>query len=70
MKGNCFLYDIRFHSVNFPPNGPVMQRKILGWEPSTESLYVRDGVLRGDVARALLVEGGGRYGCDFKTTHK
>ena len=70
MKGNCFLYDIRFHGVNFPANGPAMQKKVRGWEPSTESMFVRDGVLKGDATRALLVEGGGRYRCDFKTTYK
>ena len=70
MKGNCFFYDIVFHGVNFPANGPVMQKKTLGWEPSTESMFVRDGVLKADAARALLVEGGGRYRCDFKTTYK
>ena len=70
MKGNCFFYDIRFHGVNFPASGPVMQRKTVRWEPSTERMYVRDGVLKGDVAMALLVEGGGHYGCDFKTIYK
>ena len=70
MTGNCFFYDIVFHGVNFPANGPVMQKKTLGWEPSTERMYVRDGVLKGDVAMALLVKGGDRYGCDFKTTYK
>ena len=69
-KDDCFFYDIRFHGVNFPANGPVMQKKILRWEPSTEKMYVRDGMLKGDVAMALEVEGGGHYRCDFKTTYK
>nr|AAO61600.1 green fluorescent protein [Montastraea cavernosa] len=72
MKGvdDCFVYKIRFDGVNFPANGPVMQRKTLKWEPSTEIMYVRDGVLKGDVNMALLLEGGGHYRCDFKTTYK
>nr|BBA16891.1 AG-Venus [synthetic construct] len=70
MRGDCFFYDIRFDGVNFPPNGPVMQKKTLKWEPSTEKMYVRDGVLKGDVNMALLLEGGGHYRCDFKTTYK
>jgi len=61
MQGDYFIYDIRFHGVNFPANGPVMQKKMLRWEPSTEKMYVRDGMLKGDVAMALEVEGGGHY---------
>ena len=67
---NCFVYEIRFDGVNFPSNGPVMQKKTVKWEPSTEKMYVRDGVLKGDVNMALLLEGGGHYRCDFKTTYK
>ena len=67
---NCFVYEIRFDCVNFPANGPVMQKKTVKWEPSTEKMYVRDGVLKGDVNMALLLEGGGHYRCDFKTTYK
>ena len=67
---NCFVYEIRFDGVNFPSNGPVMQRKTVKWEPSTEKMYVRDGVLKGDVNMALLLQGGGHYRCDFKTTYK
>nr|AAV66380.1 'pre-Red ancestor' ancestral fluorescent protein variant H05 [synthetic construct] len=70
MEGDCFIYKIRFDGVNFPPNGPVMQKKTLKWEPSTEKMYVRDGVLKGDINMALLLEGGGHYRCDFKTTYK
>nr|AAV66368.1 'ALL-ancestor' ancestral fluorescent protein variant B08 [synthetic construct] len=70
LEGDCFFYEIRFDGVNFPPNGPVMQKKTLKWEPSTEKMYVRDGVLMGDVNMALLLEGGGHYRCDFKTTYK
>ena len=70
LEGNCFFYDIRFHGVNFPPNGPVMQKKIQKWEPSTEKMYERDGVLKGDVNMALLLKGGGHYRCDFRSTYK
>jgi len=67
---DCFFYEIRFDGVNFPANSPVMQKKTVKWEPSTEKMYVRDGVLKGDVNMALLLEGGGHYRCDFKTTYK
>nr|BAW32538.1 green fluorescent protein like protein [Scleronephthya gracillimum] len=70
LQGDCFFQNVRFNGIKFPPNGPVMQKKILKWEPSTERVYVRDGVLVGDIYMALLLEGGGHYLCDFKTTYK
>ena len=70
LRGDCFEYKIRFDGTKFPPNGPVMQKKTLKWEPSTENMYERDGVLKGDVSRTLLLEGGGHYQCDFKTMYK
>uniref|UniRef100_UPI003F778375 Cyan thermostable protein 1.0 n=1 Tax=synthetic construct TaxID=32630 RepID=UPI003F778375 len=70
MEGDCFFYEIRFDGTNFPPNGPVMQKKTLKLIDATEKMYVEDGVLKGDVEMALLLEGGGHYRCDFKTTYK
>jgi len=42
---DTFYNQVRFDGVNVPPNGPVMQRQTVKWEPSTEKMYVRDGVL-------------------------
>ena len=70
IKDNCFVYDVKFLGVNFPPNGPVMQKKTLGWEPSTERLYVRDGFVNGDNPMALKLQGGGHLTCDFKTVYR
>ena len=67
---NCFVYEIRFDGVNFPYDGPVMQKKTVKWEPSTEEMFVRDGVLKGDLNMALLLQGGGHYRCHFNTTYK
>ena len=46
------------------------RKKILGWEPCTEKMYARDGVLKGDVNMALQVQGGGHYRANFSTTYK
>ena len=48
---------IRFHGLNFPSNGPVIQKNTVKWEPFTEKMYVRDGVLKGDdtVAEAAAI---------------
>ena len=70
MEGDTFVYKIRYDGVNFPPNGPVMQKKTLKWEPSTEKMYVRDGVLTGDVNMALLLKENAHYRCDFRTSYK
>nr|ABN41776.1 green-to-orange photoconvertible GFP-like protein [Lobophyllia hemprichii] len=67
---NCFFHKIRFDGVNFPANSPVMLKTTQKWEPSTEKMYARDGVVKGDVNMALLLKGGGHYRCDFKTTYK
>jgi len=67
---DTFYNQVRFDGVNFPPNGPVMQKQTVKWEPSTEKIYVRDGVLTGDITMALLLKGGAHYRCDFRTTYK
>ena len=61
IKGNCFIYNVKFTGLNFPPNGPVMQKKTQGWEPNTERLYARDGMPIGNNFMALKLEGGGHY---------
>ena len=70
LVGNCFIYEVKFQGVNFPRDGPVMQRKTKGWKPSTERLYEWDGCQRGDVDMALKLEDGGHYTVNFKTTYK
>nr|AMP43676.1 cpTFP1 [synthetic construct] len=36
----------------------------------TEKMYVRDGVLKGDVKHKLLLKGGGHHRVDFKTIYR
>ena len=55
--------------MNFPSDGPVMTRATEGWEPSAGTMYGRDGVLKGDVTKALKV-GKKHYMCEFKSTYK
>ena len=56
--------------MGFPPNGPVMQKKTVKWEPSTEMMYMCGGELNGDVNMALLLEDGSHLRCDFKSIYK
>ena len=69
-KAGCFEYKIVFNGMGFPPNGPVMQKKTVKWEPSTELMYMCGGELKGDVNMALLLEDGSHHRCDFKSTYK
>ena len=70
MKDDCFIYKVKFHGVNLPPDSPIMQKTILEWEPSVETLYMRDGMLSGNTRKICKVEGGGHYRSDFLTTYK
>ena len=63
-------YEIRLDSLNVPGNCLLKKTMTQKWEPSAEKMYVRDGVLKEDANMALLLEGGGLYRCDFKTTYK
>ena len=70
LEGDTFHNKVRFYGVNLSSNGPIMQRTTLKWEPCTEIMYVRDGVLTGETKMALLLKGDAHYRCDFKTTFK
>ena len=70
LKGDTFHNKVRFDGVNFPPNGPVIQKTTLKSQPSTETMYVRDGVLTAEINHALMLKGDDHYRCDFKTTFK
>ena len=47
-----------------------MQKKTQGWEPDTERLYARDGMLIVNNFIALKLEGGGHYTREFKSSYK
>ena len=66
----CFVYKIHFTGKDFPTNGPVVQKKVLKWEPSTEMMYMRGGELKGDVTMALLLEDGNHCRSNFKSSYK
>ena len=57
MDCGIFVYQIKFHVESFSNNNLVMQKKTLKCEPSTEILYVWDGVLKDDVNLDLLLDG-------------
>ena len=65
----CFVYKILF-TGKFPEDGPVMRKNVLRWEPSTETMYMNGGELKGDINHALLLEDDSDYRCNFKSIYK
>nr|AKD94041.1 mRuby2OLLAS [synthetic construct] len=61
LEDGCLVYHVQVRGVNFPSNGPVMQKKTKGWEPNTEMMYPADGGLRGYTHMALKVDGGSGF---------
>jgi hypothetical protein len=68
-KGHL-IYKIKVLGANFPADGPVMQKKTLGWEPCTEMRYLRDGVLCGQSLMALKCADGNYLTCHLKSTYR
>ena len=55
---------------NFPNNGPVMQKSILGLEPSFETVYPRNGAIIGEVILSYKLERDNHYTCHMKTIYR
>nr|AOY07814.1 mMaroon1 [synthetic construct] len=70
LQDGCLIYNVQVRGENFPSNGPVMQKKTLGWEASTETLYPADGSLEGRLDWALKLVGGGHLHCRLETTYR
>nr|AUO28692.1 GFP-RFP fusion protein [synthetic construct] len=70
LQDGCLIYNVKVRGVNFPANGPVMQKKTLGWEASTETMYPADGGLEGACDMALKLVGGGHLICNLETTYR
>uniref|UniRef100_UPI0001E070E1 LSSmKate2 red fluorescent protein n=1 Tax=synthetic construct TaxID=32630 RepID=UPI0001E070E1 len=70
LQDGCLIYNVKIRGVNFTSNGPVMQKKTLGWEAGTEMLYPADGGLEGRSDDALKLVGGGHLICNLKSTYR
>nr|WCS94185.1 mCherry-LILAC [Cloning vector pMT-mCherry-LILAC] len=65
-----FIYKVKLRGTNFPSDGPVMQKKTMGWEASSERMYPEDGALKGEIKQRLKLKDGGHYDAEVKTTYK
>ena len=70
LKGDCIICNIKVHGTNFPENGPVMQNKTDGWEPSTETVIPQDGGIVLRDLPALRLRDKGHLICHMETTYK
>uniref|UniRef100_UPI000292D3C4 Fluorescent protein plum n=1 Tax=Discosoma sp. LW-2004 TaxID=301246 RepID=UPI000292D3C4 len=64
-----FIYKVKVRGTNFPSDGPVMQKKTMGWEASSERMYPEDGALKGEMKMRLRLKDGGHYDAEVKTTY-
>nr|AJF45213.1 PIP2 FPX sensor monomers RA and B [synthetic construct] len=69
LQDGTLICKVKMRGTNFPPDGPVMQKKTMGWEASTEMLYPEDGVLKGHSYQALKLKDGGHYLVEFETIY-
>lgn len=65
-----FIYKVKLRGTNFPSDGPVMQKKTMGMEASSERMYPEDGALKGEDKLRLKLKDGGHYTSEVKTTYK
>nr|XP_058958347.1 GFP-like fluorescent chromoprotein amFP486 [Pocillopora verrucosa] len=70
LKGNTLVHKTNFQGGNFPIDGPVMQNKTLGWEPTSEKMTPCDGTIKGDTIMYLLVEGGKMLKCRYENNYR
>ena len=47
------MQKTNFQGANFPIDGPVMRRKTLGWESTSEKMTPCDGIIKGDTIMYL-----------------
>ncbi|RMX56441.1 hypothetical protein pdam_00008795, partial [Pocillopora damicornis] len=70
LKGNTLVHKTNFQGGNFPIDGPVMQNRTLGWEPTSEKMTPCDGLIKGDSTKYLLVEGGKMLKCRYENNYR
>ena len=69
-KGDTLVHKTNFQGGNFPFDGPVMQNRTLGWEPTSEKMTPCDGTIKGDTIMYLLVEGGKMLKCRYENNYR
>ena len=52
------MHKTNFERGNFPIDGPVMQNRTHGWEPTSEKMTPCEGIIRENTIMYLMVKEG------------
>nr|BAN81731.1 green fluorescent protein [synthetic construct] len=64
-----FVGKIKYNGEGFPEDGPVMKKEVTKLEPGSESMYVSDGTLVGEVVLSYKTQST-HYTCHMKTIYR
>ena len=64
------MHKTNFQRGNFAIDGPVMQNRTHGWEPTSEKMTPCEGIIREDTIMYLMVEGGKLLNCRYKNNYR
>ncbi|EDO41650.1 predicted protein [Nematostella vectensis] len=70
LKDGSLHYHTNFHGINLKPDGPVMQKRTMGWLPSVETNIPRRDTLLGDINMLLKVNDGSFLRVQFETVYR
>ena len=70
LRGNTLVHKTNFQRGNFPIDGPVMQNRTHGWEPTSEKMTPCEGIIREDTIMYLMFEGGKLLNCRYKNNYR
>ncbi|XP_028390675.1 GFP-like non-fluorescent chromoprotein isoform X2 [Dendronephthya gigantea] len=70
LKDGKFVGLVECKGDNFPNDGPVMQKTIIGLEPSFETAFPRNGTIIGEVILSFKIARGSHYTCHMKTIYR
>ena len=59
------MHKTNFQRGNFAIDGPVMQNRTHGWEPTSEKMTPCEGIIGEDAIMYLMVEGGKLLKCRY-----
>ena len=66
LRGNALVHKTNFERGKFPIDGPVVQNRTHGWEPTSEKMTPCEGIIREDTIMYLMLEGGKLLNCRYK----
>ncbi|XP_046861114.1 GFP-like non-fluorescent chromoprotein isoform X1 [Xenia sp. Carnegie-2017] len=65
-----FVYKIECRGENFPSDGPIMSKSLLGLQPSFETVFARNSSVVGEVILSFKLKQGKHHTCHMKTLYR